>query len=546
MATYPDSEPSTLTKVASPPRMVGHAGNMASITEYDDEFPQLETEGLYAAKTSGAGDCLFNSLSDQEPSVLLTTVCQHQLYGHENAHFEIRSRVVNHLRENPENFMSFIEVRPPRPRRGAKALSEAERARHTTGEIEKAYNERLARMAKSGTYGDNLEIQAFVNEYNTCVRVFQRDFSYFIRPTGNRTQGEFDPEDRPVIYIAHHTWEHYSSVRNRNGPHSGPPNVSPRPATPRTVEAAEERLATSTPFQPWMENAVSTALPYSESSDVIKATLRHFNYDVNETTVHLIEKWEHENGVDSDPQESDSSPQKEERVEKTPEVTDPQNEERVEKTPEVTAPLDVAEILVTKSPSPAPTPAPPIATAASLPTPSSIRIELQTIKLGVELIDEPRAKRRKSPDGIPIPVAHTSDNDTSASKSTRESRARRTTRKTTRPKTAPASSSPPTRRSARIKAKFDSQGPFTTSIYAETSSSDEESDHESSGSSSEDTSFVIEPPRSRKQRRQDAKAAASNKRKSMTAQPASSDGHSSNNGGRGMHTVTSGIRELYV
>lgn len=156
-----------------------------------------------------------------------------QLYGHENSHLEIRTRVVERmsaflqwlrtrsicysikwlianigfaldLRQHPENFMSFIEVRPPRPRRGAKALSDAEFSAHTSAEVERAYKERLARMGKSGTYGDNLEIQAFVNEYDTCVRIFQRDLSYLIRPTGDRAQGAFDQTDRPVLYIAHH------------------------------------------------------------------------------------------------------------------------------------------------------------------------------------------------------------------------------------------------------------------------------------------------------------------------------------------------------
>jgi hypothetical protein len=45
---------------------IGHAtGRMADINYYDDEFPLLEGNGLYAAQTSGDGDCLFHSLSDQ-------------------------------------------------------------------------------------------------------------------------------------------------------------------------------------------------------------------------------------------------------------------------------------------------------------------------------------------------------------------------------------------------------------------------------------------------------------------------------------------------
>ena len=42
-------------------------GTMAAghISYYDDEFPLLEGNGLYASQTTGDGDCLFHSLSDQ-------------------------------------------------------------------------------------------------------------------------------------------------------------------------------------------------------------------------------------------------------------------------------------------------------------------------------------------------------------------------------------------------------------------------------------------------------------------------------------------------
>lgn len=43
----------------------GHARSMASIERYDKEFPKLKDFNLYAATTSGAGNCLFHALSDQ-------------------------------------------------------------------------------------------------------------------------------------------------------------------------------------------------------------------------------------------------------------------------------------------------------------------------------------------------------------------------------------------------------------------------------------------------------------------------------------------------
>jgi len=49
------------------PGDIGGAGssNMDIISLYDNEFPLLKVNGLYAALTSGDGDCLFHSLSDQ-------------------------------------------------------------------------------------------------------------------------------------------------------------------------------------------------------------------------------------------------------------------------------------------------------------------------------------------------------------------------------------------------------------------------------------------------------------------------------------------------
>jgi len=34
-----------------------------------------------------------------------------------------------------------------------------------------------------------------------------------------------DPDEGSTCYLAYHNWEHWSSVRNINGPHTGPPKV---------------------------------------------------------------------------------------------------------------------------------------------------------------------------------------------------------------------------------------------------------------------------------------------------------------------------------
>ncbi|KAI5813315.1 hypothetical protein BZA77DRAFT_223315, partial [Pyronema omphalodes] len=92
-------------------------------------------------------------------------------------------------------------------------------------EIDKAFEERMQRMEQSGVFGDNMEIQAFARDFNVNVKIFRRDYAYVIsadNTCGNAAQSR---EQRRFVYLAYHTWEHYSSIRNRDGPHTGPPCV---------------------------------------------------------------------------------------------------------------------------------------------------------------------------------------------------------------------------------------------------------------------------------------------------------------------------------
>jgi hypothetical protein len=52
-------------------------------------------------------------------------------------------------------------------------------------------------MAQGGTYGDNMEIQAFAKAYNYDVKIFLFDHAYYVRAL-------HDGIVRPIAYIAYH------------------------------------------------------------------------------------------------------------------------------------------------------------------------------------------------------------------------------------------------------------------------------------------------------------------------------------------------------
>ncbi|RPB05953.1 cysteine proteinase [Choiromyces venosus 120613-1] len=246
---------------------------------YSDEFPLLEGIGLYASDISGDGNCLFHALSDQ-------------LYGHENHHSEIRARIVDHMRAHASYFKLFLDVGPARraPKRKAAAATakkNADARAPSEDAIDVAFAQHLSRMAKSGVYGDNMEISAFARAYGCDVKIYQRDFAYVVTGDngddggGDSGMGKAKGKGRKVLHIAYHTWEHYSSVRNRNGPHTGPPDVSPTPLTEAGRVEQEKKLANTSYVQPWMEKVVASSLPDLVDSWKIREALEEAKGNVN-------------------------------------------------------------------------------------------------------------------------------------------------------------------------------------------------------------------------------------------------------------------------
>ncbi|KAH7115966.1 hypothetical protein B0J11DRAFT_443390 [Dendryphion nanum] len=203
------------------------------------EFPILETNGLYASRIRGDGNCLFNALSDQ-------------LYGHEEEHRALRDATIAHMRVNSDFYRQYMIVNPVRrnPKRKSAAASSAtpiDLTFHTEDELQKQFDLHLQKMGQPGEWADNMEVSAFASALNVHVRLWQADFHYTFSPSVyyvSNGQGTI-VDDRPMLNIAYHKWEHYSSVRNVDGPHSGLPAVSthiqPPPSKKRpSVERDEE------------------------------------------------------------------------------------------------------------------------------------------------------------------------------------------------------------------------------------------------------------------------------------------------------------------
>jgi hypothetical protein len=108
------------------------------------------------------------------------------------------------MQEHASYFKPFISVTPVRraPRRRVAASSKADLETHSESEIDKAYEARLQRMKNSGTFGDNLEIQAFAREFGITVKIYQP--SMCIAVTKDNRSGNAHKDGEREIYIAYH------------------------------------------------------------------------------------------------------------------------------------------------------------------------------------------------------------------------------------------------------------------------------------------------------------------------------------------------------
>ncbi|KAF9956910.1 hypothetical protein BGZ70_009713 [Mortierella alpina] len=165
-------------------------------TNDDDDFygmrelkHQLAGMNLQLKDTMGDGNCLFRACADQ-------------FTGSEREHAALRAEVCRYIEDHEEHFKSFLD-----------------------NETVAAH---VAQMRKNGTYGGNIELVAFARMKRVDIKVYQPGYIFVIEGIDVKKEGS-SPGQRPVMHIAYHSWEHYSSIRNIDGPHEGPPEINPRP-----------------------------------------------------------------------------------------------------------------------------------------------------------------------------------------------------------------------------------------------------------------------------------------------------------------------------
>ncbi|KAH9976885.1 hypothetical protein BGW80DRAFT_1456949 [Lactifluus volemus] len=241
---------------------------------------QLRHLGLYAADTTGDGNCLFRALSDQ-------------LYGTESRHLQLRKDICDWIKSHSVRYAPFVDD-------------------------ERGLDVHLSLMRQPATYGGHLELSAFAHMKKCNVKVIQPGLVYLIewaagwdpaaaatvidtaassssslattlierepvmndrsrraarreskRAEREKTRAEKsamymdDDDDKdmetPTVYVAYHDWEHFSSIRNLRGPHSGLPNVSELPPEASSQDLPSAPKPSSKPMSKARTRAASVS-----------------------------------------------------------------------------------------------------------------------------------------------------------------------------------------------------------------------------------------------------------------------------------------------
>lgn len=108
------------------------------------------------------------------------------------------------MRDHADYYKQFIDVHPggglrrnPKRKNAGSYSSYINAASPTPDEVDKVFEDHVQRMARGGTYGDNMEITAFSSAFEVDVKIYQRDFAYMV------TNGDVDcPKN--TAHIAYH------------------------------------------------------------------------------------------------------------------------------------------------------------------------------------------------------------------------------------------------------------------------------------------------------------------------------------------------------
>lgn len=108
------------------------------------------------------------------------------------------------MRDNGNYFKHFLEVHPgggsrrnPKRKNAGSYATRANTAPPSVADIDGVFEGHLHRMAKGGTYGDNMELVAFSKALHVDVTIYQRKFAYQVYANNA-------PCGLPNLHIAYH------------------------------------------------------------------------------------------------------------------------------------------------------------------------------------------------------------------------------------------------------------------------------------------------------------------------------------------------------
>jgi len=152
-----------------------------------DDFSSLNTQlgtlGLTLKQIPGDGNCLFRALGDQ-------------LHGNSNDHFLYRTKVVNYMRQNRQDFEPFVED-------------------------DISFDSHLSSLAESGTFAGNDSIVAFARLHDITVVIHQLN-----KPLWQIHGGREGRPGGSEVHISYHNGDHYNSVRRLGHCAASPSRIS--------------------------------------------------------------------------------------------------------------------------------------------------------------------------------------------------------------------------------------------------------------------------------------------------------------------------------
>jgi OTU domain-containing protein 3 len=134
--------------------------------EFDLFLDQLKLIGLTIKDVAGDGNCLFRAIADQ-------------MEGNPNKHPTYRKRICEFIDANRDDYEPFLED-------------------------DELWEEYMPRMKANGTWGGQMEIQAFSLAYSVNITIHQ---------LGQPRWDIVNFHGMKSIHLSYHQGEHYSSVR---------------------------------------------------------------------------------------------------------------------------------------------------------------------------------------------------------------------------------------------------------------------------------------------------------------------------------------------